>query len=93
MSWRMRQRLRRLLTGSIRTRRQALRRFTACCLRVRARPRGFFVGMTVSTWSSVNARKPPSWSHRLPAGQGYGGQRPCASRGHGPPRSHSASGL
>ena len=35
-------------------------------------PRGFLVGMMISTWSSVNARKPRSWSNRLPAGTGYG---------------------
>jgi hypothetical protein len=35
-----------------------------------ARPRGFLVGMMISTWSSVNAKKPRSWSNRLPAGKG-----------------------
>jgi hypothetical protein len=30
------------------------------------RPRGFRVGMITSTWSSVNARKPRSWSNWLP---------------------------
>ena len=37
-----------------------------------ARPRGFRVGMMISTWSRVNARKPRSWSNRLPTGKGYG---------------------
>ena len=36
------------------------------------RPRGFRVGMMISTRSSVNARKPRSWSKWLPAGKGYG---------------------
>ena len=40
--------------------------------RVRARPRGFLVGMMISTWASVKAKKPRSWSNRLPAGKGYG---------------------
>jgi len=42
----------------------AIRRFAAFCVRVRARPRGFFVGMISSTRSSVKARKPRSWSNR-----------------------------
>ena len=48
------------------------RRLTAFCARVSARPGGFLVGMMISTWSSVKARKPRSWSHRLPVGKGYG---------------------
>jgi hypothetical protein len=52
--------------------RRAMRRLAACCARVRARPRGFLVGMMIVTWSRVNARKPRAWSHRLPAGNGYG---------------------
>src|SRR6266508_5253875 len=40
--------------------------------RVRGRPHGFRVGMSISTRSSVNARKRRSWSNRLPAGKGYG---------------------
>ena len=40
-------------------------------LRPRELPtRGFFTGMMISTWSSVNAKKPRSWSNRLPAGKG-----------------------
>ena len=35
-----------------------------------ARPRGFLVGMMIATWSSVNAKKPRSWSNRLPVGKG-----------------------
>ena len=35
-------------------------------------PRGFFVGMRISTCGSVNARKPRSCNNRLPAGKGYG---------------------
>ena len=68
----MRQRLTQLLTCSMRTRRRAMRRFAAFWARVRALPRGFLVGMMLSTWSSVNANKPRSWSHRLPTGQGVG---------------------
>jgi hypothetical protein len=30
------------------------------------------VGMMISTWSSANAKKPRSWSNRLPAGKGDG---------------------
>jgi hypothetical protein len=72
VSWTMRQRLTLLLTCSMRTRRRAMRRFAAFCARVRRRPRGFRVGMMMSTWSSVNAKKPRSCSNRLPAGKGYG---------------------
>ena len=72
MSWTMRQRLTRLLTCSMRTRRRAMRRFAVFCARVRVRPRGFRVGMMISTWCKVKARKPRSWSNRLPAGQGEG---------------------
>jgi len=57
--------------SSMRTRhaRCAIRGF----LRAReARPRGFFVGMMISTWSSVHARKPRSWRNRLPAARGTG---------------------
>jgi hypothetical protein len=72
VSWTIRQRLTRLLTCSMRTRRRAMRRLEAVWLRVRARPRGLRVGLMVSTWSSVNARKPRSWSNRRPAGQGEG---------------------
>ena len=32
--------------------------------------RGFLVGMRISTWGSVNARKPKSCNSRLPAGKG-----------------------
>jgi hypothetical protein len=70
--WTMRQRLTLLLTCSMRTRRRAMRRFAVFCARVRGRPRGFLVGMMMSTRSIVNARKPRSWSNRLPAGKGYG---------------------
>jgi hypothetical protein len=66
----MRQRFTLLLTGSMRTRRRTIRRLAAFCLRVRARPRGFWVGMMLSTWSSVNAKKPRAWSNRLPEGTG-----------------------
>jgi hypothetical protein len=46
-----------------------IRGLLAC---VSFRPRGLRVGLMISTWSSVNARKPRSWSNRLPAGKGYG---------------------
>ena len=71
-SWTMRQRLTLLLTCSMRTRRRAIRRLAAFCALVRARPRGFLVGMMISTWSSVKAKKPRSCRNRLPAGKGYG---------------------
>src|SRR5712692_10046744 len=35
-------------------------------------PRGFLVGMRISTWGSVKARKPRSCNSPLPAGKGYG---------------------
>jgi hypothetical protein len=72
VSWTMRQRLARLLTCAMRTRRRAMRRLAAFWRRVRARPRGVRVGMMISTWSSTNAKKPRFSSHRLPAGKGYG---------------------
>jgi hypothetical protein len=68
----LRQRLTRLLTCSMRTRRRAMRRLAAFWRCVRARPRGLRVGMITSTCGRVNARKPRSWSNRLPAGQGDG---------------------
>ena len=33
-------------------------------------PRGFFVGMRISTWGRVNDRKPRSCNNPLPAGRG-----------------------
>jgi hypothetical protein len=39
-----------------RIRRRAMRRFAAFWERVRARPRGFQVGMMIATWASVHAR-------------------------------------
>ena len=72
VSWAIRQRLTLLFTCSMRTRRRAMRRLAAFCARGSARSRGFLVGMMTSTWLSVKARKPRSWSNRLPAGKGYG---------------------
>ena len=72
MSWTMRQRLTLLLTCSLRTHRRARRGFAAFCARVGFRPRGFRVGIIISTWSGVHARKPRSWSNWRPAGKGYG---------------------
>jgi hypothetical protein len=66
----MRQRLMLLLMCSMRTRRHTMRRFAAFCARVRARPRGFLAGMITWACGSVNARKPKSWSNRLPGGHG-----------------------
>jgi hypothetical protein len=74
VSWTMRHRLTLLLTCSMPTRRRAMRRFAASCARVKARPLGFLVGMIISTCSSVNAKKPRSWSNRLPAGLGIRGR-------------------
>ena len=39
-------------------------------LRVSSWLRGFFVGMRISTWGSVKARKPSSCNNWLPAGKG-----------------------
>ena len=72
-SWTMRQRLSLLFTGSIRTRRRAMRRLTAFCARVRARPRGFLVGMITSTWGSVKAREPRILKPPAPCRQGIRG--------------------
>ena len=44
-----------------------------CCSRGHSSPRGFFVGMRISTSGSVNDRKPRSCNNPLPAGQGIGG--------------------
>ena len=41
-----------------------------CCSRVSSSPWGFLVGMRISTWGSVKARKPRSCNNRLPAGKG-----------------------
>src|SRR5712691_2305704 len=68
----MRQRFTLLLTCSIRSRRQCSAWLASCCSRVSSFPQGFFVGMRISTWGSVNARKPRSYNSRLPAGKGYG---------------------
>src|SRR4051794_330473 len=43
-----------------------------CCARGSSAPGGFFLGMRISTWGSVKARKPRSCNSRLPAGKGYG---------------------
>ena len=51
----LRPRLTQLLTCSMRTRRRALSRLSACCAGVNASPRGFFVGGMLSTPASVNA--------------------------------------
>src|SRR5467141_60043 len=68
----IRQRLTLLLTCSIRSRRWCSTWFALCCASVRSSPRGFLVGMRISTWGSVKARKPRSCNNRLPAGKGYG---------------------
>src|SRR5712691_9285910 len=47
-----------------------------CCSHVSFSPRGFLVGMRISPWGSVNARKPGSCHNRLPAGKGRG-RRVC----------------
>src|SRR5438445_3201349 len=68
----MRQRLTLLLTCSIRSRRQCRAWLASCCSRDSSWPRGFLVGMRISTWGSMNARKPRSCNNRLPAGKGVG---------------------
>src|SRR5678809_35986 len=47
-----------LLTCSIRRRRWWSTWLARCCSRVSSAPRGFFVGMRISTSGSVNDRKP-----------------------------------
>ena len=68
----MRQRCTRLLRCSIRRRRQCRAWLGSVCARVRSSPRGFLVGMRLSTWGSLKARKPRSCPNRLPAGEGEG---------------------
>src|SRR5215510_7652485 len=68
----MRQRLTLLLTCSIRSRRWVRAWLAHCCSRVSSSPRGFLVGMRISTWGSVKARKPRSCNNRLRAGKGIG---------------------
>ena len=70
MSWTMRQRLTRLLTGSMRTRRRAMRRFAAFCARVSGRPRGFRVARP----------RPARPTHRSRAGSARSRRRRCATR-------------
>ena len=67
-----RQRLTLLLTCSIRSRQEWSAWLALCCARGRSAPGGFLVGMRISTWGSVKARKPRSCNSRLPAGRGYG---------------------
>src|SRR5439155_32709 len=61
-----RQRLTLLLTCSIRSRRWCRAWLASSCSSVSSWPRGFLVGMRISTWGSVNARKPRSCKRRLP---------------------------
>ena len=68
----MRQRLTRLLPCSIRSRRWCTAWFATCCSSGRSSPRGFLVGMRISTCGSGPARKPRSCHNRLLAGKGYG---------------------
>src|SRR5712692_10041715 len=68
----MRQRFTLLLTCSIRSRRPCSAWLASCCSRVSSWPRGFLVGIRMSTWGSVNARKPRSCNNRLPTGKGDG---------------------
>jgi len=56
------------------TRRRAIRRLAAFWVRVRARPRGFRVGMIVSTWFRVKARKPQILEQPTARRQGVGGR-------------------
>ena len=67
-----RQRLTLLLTCSIRSRREWSAWLALCCAGGSSAPGGFFVGMRISTWGRVKARKPRSCNSRLPAGRGYG---------------------
>src|SRR5262245_43766697 len=69
----MRHRLTLLLTCSIRSRRWWSAWLVRSCSRDNSPPRGFFVGMRISTSGSVNDRKPRSCNNPLPAGRGVGG--------------------
>ena len=60
----MRQRLTLLLTCSIRSRRWWRLWLALSCSRDNSPPRGFFLGMRIATWGSVNARKPRSCNSR-----------------------------
>src|SRR5215470_2462539 len=71
-SFTMRQRLTLLLTCSIRSRRWWSAWLSRSCSRVSSPPRGFFVGMRISTSGSVKDRKPRSCNNPLPAGKGVG---------------------
>ena len=53
------------------TRRRAMRRLTAVCARVRARPLAFLGGMITSTWWGV-VPEGPIRRQPLTAGKGYG---------------------
>jgi hypothetical protein len=68
----MRQRLTRLLTCSLSSRRWLSAWFALCCSRVSSSPCSFLVGMRSSTCGSVKAGKPRSCSNRLRA-EGIGG--------------------
>src|SRR5215475_11750712 len=59
-----------LLTCSIRSRRWWSAWLARSCSRVSSPPRGFFVGMRISTSGSVKDRKPRSCNNPLPAGRG-----------------------
>ena len=69
-SFTIRQRLTLLLTCSIRSRRWWSAWLARSCSRVSSPPRGFFIGMRISTWGSVNDRKPRACNNPLPAGSG-----------------------
>src|SRR5262245_23464541 len=55
-------------------------------------PRGFFVGMRISTSGSVKDRKPRSCNNPLPAGGGREWPQRCADHGHGRRRYRSERG-
>src|SRR5215470_17360111 len=59
-----------LWTCSIRSRRQCSSWLAACWSSVSSWPRGFLVGIRISTSGSLNARKPRSCNNWLPDGSG-----------------------
>ncbi len=61
-----------------------------CCSHVSSWPHGFFVGIRISAWGSVNAKKPKSYNNRLPAGKGDGGSLGDALLVHPPCRGLAA---
>ena len=83
-SFTIRQRLTLLLICSIRSRRWWSAWLASSCSRDNSPPRGFVVGMRISTWGRVNARQPRSCnpgSRGLTVPAAFLGYRRCIPRG------------